>query len=202
MASREDASKAVDAYIDRAPEFAKRVCRKLREIIRKAAPELEEVIRWGCPCFKGRGLVCGMGAFKEHVTLFFGRGAEVKDVDGLLTHGEGNVMGRSLKVSTLKEISEPKVRRLIQEAVKLDASDAMKAKPRAKRPELPMPPELVEALRRSPKAEANFEQLPPSCRREYIEWISSAKRAETKDRRLAEAVDMLEAGRRRNEQYR
>ncbi|HEY0549662.1 MAG TPA: YdeI/OmpD-associated family protein, partial [Verrucomicrobiae bacterium] len=56
--------------------------------------------------------------------------------------------------------------------------------------------------KRSSKARVYFDTLPPSCRREYIEWISTAKRDETRERRLAEAIEMLSAGRRHNEQYR
>jgi uncharacterized protein YdeI (YjbR/CyaY-like superfamily) len=40
-----------------------------------------------------------------------------------------------------------------------------------------------------------FEQLAPSLRRAYIGWIDSAKRAETKDRRLREAIHLLASGR-------
>jgi uncharacterized protein YdeI (YjbR/CyaY-like superfamily) len=65
-----------------------------------------------------------------------------------------------------------------------------------------MPEELAKALKGAPKAQAFFETLPPSARREYVEWVSTAKREETRARRLEEAVSMLSAGRRRNEQYR
>jgi uncharacterized protein YdeI (YjbR/CyaY-like superfamily) len=57
-------------------------------------------------------------------------------------------------------------------------------------------------LRKAPKANACFETLPPSCRREYIEWISTAKRAETLARRLETTIAMLTKGKRLNEQYR
>ena len=39
-----------------------------------------------------------------------------------------------------------------------------------------------------------FERLPPSCRRAYIGWIDSAKREETKEKRLREAIRLLSAG--------
>jgi uncharacterized protein YdeI (YjbR/CyaY-like superfamily) len=60
---------------------------------------------------------------------------------------------------------------------------------------LPLPAELSAALGRSAKAAAAFEALAPSCRREYIEWIASAKRPETRDRRIAQALEMIEARR-------
>jgi uncharacterized protein YdeI (YjbR/CyaY-like superfamily) len=56
------------------------------------------------------------------------------------------------------------------------------------------PPYIGEELRRRPEAWAFFEKLVPSCRREYIGWIDSAKRPETRARRLAEAIGMLAGG--------
>lgn len=58
------------------------------------------------------------------------------------------------------------------------------------------PPELLEALRGSPSAEAFFEALPRSCRKQYIIWIAVAKRPETRQRRAQEAMRLLERGER------
>jgi uncharacterized protein YdeI (YjbR/CyaY-like superfamily) len=44
----------------------------------------------------------------------------------------------------------------------------------------------------SPKAWENFNRLPPSHRRNYIGWISDAKKEETRQRRIQEAIQMLE----------
>jgi uncharacterized protein YdeI (YjbR/CyaY-like superfamily) len=64
--------------------------------------------------------------------------------------------------------------------------------PRPKRPELPLPDWLKTGLMTSPKAWENFSKLPPSHRRNYISWISDAKREETRRRRIREAIRMLE----------
>lgn len=60
---------------------------------------------------------------------------------------------------------------------------------------LPVPDDLAEALRATPQALAKFEQLAPSHRKEYIRWIEEAKKAETRQRRVAKAVVMLTEGR-------
>jgi len=65
----------------------------------------------------------------------------------------------------------------------------------APRPES-TPEYLVAGLRRVPKAWKNFEGLPPSHKRQYVAWIDSAKKEETKLRRLEEAIRMLQAGER------
>ena len=56
------------------------------------------------------------------------------------------------------------------------------------------PPYIEEALRRHPAAHKYFESLAPSYRRMYIGWVDSAKREETKARRLGEAIALLAAG--------
>ena len=56
-------------------------------------------------------------------------------------------------------------------------------------------PEYIQtALRKHPAAWRHFEELAPSGRRRYVLWIDSAKREETKVRRLAEAFRLLAAG--------
>ena len=59
---------------------------------------------------------------------------------------------------------------------------------------LALPPYLEETLKTNPGAWQYFEQLAPSYRRAYIGWIESAKRQETRERRLREALGLLEAG--------
>jgi uncharacterized protein YdeI (YjbR/CyaY-like superfamily) len=57
-----------------------------------------------------------------------------------------------------------------------------------------LPAYIAEALKRQPQAQKCFDTLAPSYRRLYIAWIDSAKREETKMRRLEEAVGLLAAG--------
>jgi uncharacterized protein YdeI (YjbR/CyaY-like superfamily) len=57
-----------------------------------------------------------------------------------------------------------------------------------------LPAVLREALAKRPKAAAFFEQLAPGYRQRYLFWILSAKQDETRARRVAEAVRLLEQG--------
>ncbi|HJO82551.1 MAG: YdeI/OmpD-associated family protein [SAR202 cluster bacterium] len=57
-----------------------------------------------------------------------------------------------------------------------------------------MPSYIEKALKADPRAWQNFEQLTPSYRRAYIGWIDSAKRRQTKEKRLREAFGLLAAG--------
>jgi len=63
---------------------------------------------------------------------------------------------------------------------------------RPSRPALPVPDWLQEGLMASPPAWENFSKLPPSHKRNYILWISDAKREETRQKRIREAIGRLE----------
>jgi uncharacterized protein YdeI (YjbR/CyaY-like superfamily) len=76
----------------------------------------------------------------------------------------------------------------------------MSAKPKATK-EVVVPDDLTAALKRSKKALATFEGFSPSHKREYVEWITEAKREETRRRWLVTAVEWLAKGRPRNWKY-
>ena len=67
-----------------------------------------------------------------------------------------------------------------------------------------MPPELRRALANAPAGKAGkpgardvWADITPAARRDWIHWIESAKQAETRERRVATAIDMLAKGKRR-----
>lgn len=66
-------------------------------------------------------------------------------------------------------------------------------KTRPKKPVV-VPIELKRALARSPKAKAEFDKFPPSHQREVIGYIVEAKKPETRERRAAKTVALLEKG--------
>jgi uncharacterized protein YdeI (YjbR/CyaY-like superfamily) len=59
------------------------------------------------------------------------------------------------------------------------------------------PPELRQALAVTPAAEAAWADLTPIGRRDFVRWINTAKQAETRQRRIAVAIDKLTRGERR-----
>ena len=64
------------------------------------------------------------------------------------------------------------------------------------RPEIPqeMPFELVQAFNQNHKAKAFFEQLTPSQQKQYRMWIATAKRPETREKRVRETIVLLKKG--------
>ena len=69
--------------------------------------------------------------------------------------------------------------------------------PMAQEPEPSVPADLRKALTAAPKAKAVWSDITPVARRDWIHWITSGKRAETRTRRIANACDMLASGKRR-----
>ena len=63
------------------------------------------------------------------------------------------------------------------------------------------PADLAGALRRNPKAKAAWAAFSPSHRREYVEWITEAKRPETRAKRIAQTLEWLAEGKPRNWKY-
>ena len=64
-----------------------------------------------------------------------------------------------------------------------------------------MPADLSAALRGNAKARVTFNAFPPGQQREYVEWITEAKRDETRQKRLVQAVEWMAEGKRRNWKY-
>jgi uncharacterized protein YdeI (YjbR/CyaY-like superfamily) len=75
-----------------------------------------------------------------------------------------------------------------------------RAPKRAPKP-VKVPADLSAALEKRAKARAGFAALSPSHRREYIEWITEAKAADTRARRLAQAIEWMAEGKSRNWKY-
>ncbi|KAF1687380.1 hypothetical protein B1992_05255 [Pseudoxanthomonas broegbernensis] len=92
-----------------------------------------------------------------------------------------------------------KVGRALREAAGVVAGDTVAAEvaPVAVEPEPRVPPDLKKALAAAPPARTQWSSLSPVARRDWIHWIASAKKAETRERRIANACDMLASGKRR-----
>jgi uncharacterized protein YdeI (YjbR/CyaY-like superfamily) len=172
----------------------------LREIVLTLG--LEETIKWGHPVYVHNGKnVLGLGGFKSYFGLWFFQGALLKDTRKLLINAqEGKTKAlRQMRFQSFDEVRPSVILSYIREAMKL-ADTGQVIKPDRDRP-VEIPPELTEALRKNPRAAKQFEAMSKSCRREYSEYISSAKQPETKQRRLAKILPMIESGGGMNDKY-
>lgn len=181
----------IDAYIASAAPFAQPILERIREVVHVACPDAEEAIKWGMPAFMYRGaILASMAAFKQHASFgVWTRTGAPKDSAG---------MGRYGRLSTLGDL--PDRATLTQDlAAAMTAIDARKsgdapARKRIVREALSEPDDLVAALATEPGARDAFDALAPGCRREYIEWIVEAKRAETRAKRIAQTVQQAGEG--------
>jgi uncharacterized protein YdeI (YjbR/CyaY-like superfamily) len=199
----------IDAYIADAPEFAQPILTHIRSLVHRASPEIEEAIKWRQPFFLHRGsLLCFMAAFKHHCSFGFWSSemAAVLKQDGREgedgAKGSRGAFGRITSVEDLP--SNKEMLSYVKQAIALAGAATEKPKPtkvRAPKAEIATPPELVSAMHESPGATEAFATLSPSCRREYILWISEAKRAETKERRIQTAIQWITEGKSLNWKY-
>lgn len=192
--------KSVDDYIAGAESWQPEL-EKLREILR--ATVLTEEVKWGAPCYtyKGKNLV-GLAAFKDWVCLWFHQGALLKDTSGVLLNAqEGKTKAlRQWRMTSAKEIKPAIIKRYVQEATELvDAGKEIKAK---RSTTVDVPAELAQAMRRYKGATAAFRKLTPGKQREYAEHIASAKRDDTKQRRVTKVLPMITAGVGLHDKYR
>ena len=114
------------------------------------------------------------------------------------------VAGGVIVNAAIAELPKEKVLlRYLREAVKLGASDEpARPKPERKSAEpVAVPADLAKALKENAAASSTFRSLSPSHRKEYVEWITEAKRDETRRKRLATTLEWLAEGKSRNWKY-
>jgi len=90
----------------------------------------------------------------------------------------------------------------VRRATELNEAGTRKSRsrPRAKR-EINVPADLKAALQRKVKARKTFENFSYSHKKEYVDWITDAKRDETRRRRLETAIQWLAQGNPQNWKY-
>jgi uncharacterized protein YdeI (YjbR/CyaY-like superfamily) len=192
--------KRIDAYIARSADFAKPILVHLRAAVHEACPDVEETIKWGMPSFMHHGILCGMAAFKGHCTFGFWRAKLIVGIDPKKTAEAMGQFGCITKVGDLP--AKRVLKGFIKEAARLN-EEGIKgpAKPRTKKKALPLPADLAAGLKKNAKARAAWAEFSPSGQREYIEWITEAKREATRAERLKTTLLWVSQGKQRNWKY-
>lgn len=190
-------TKDPEEWLELAPDFSRPLAAKLRDVILRAVPDLMEAIKWNMLCFSARKLVCGLSACKRHVSIAFFRGTELADPAQLFDAvGEGNTNIRSIRLTTLASFNHAAFTALLHAAMDLDDRRDIPPAPKVKREPWPVPEFFTKALaqKKNRKAAEGFAKLSPSCQREYLVWLSTAKREETRAQRLAQTLAALAGG--------
>lgn len=90
---------------------------RLRKLNREADPRLTEEWKWSSPVWSHKGLVCSIGAFKEHVGVNFFQGASLEDPHRLLNHGLDAKATRSIKLLKGDSLDDAAFQDLVRAAV-------------------------------------------------------------------------------------
>jgi len=198
--------KRIDAYISKATPFAKPILTKLRELIHKGNPDVEETIKWGMPSFNYKGPFCSFASFKEHAVFGFWKYQLIKDPKGYLqeiSNKGGNAMGNFGRIKNLKDLPSDKVLiNFVKQAKKLN-DDGVKIPAKLKKPkvDLVIPDYFTNALMKNKKVQEEFNNFSYSHKKEYVEWITEAKSEETRKKRIGTAIEWISERKSRNWKY-
>jgi uncharacterized protein YdhG (YjbR/CyaY superfamily) len=70
METDQNEQNVIDAYIQKTPEDVQKILQKVREVIKKAAPDAQETIKYGIPTFTLAGNLVHFGAYKDHIGFY------------------------------------------------------------------------------------------------------------------------------------
>jgi uncharacterized protein YdeI (YjbR/CyaY-like superfamily) len=173
-------------------------------LVHAGCPDAEETLKWGMPHFMRKGILCHMAAFKEHCAFGFWKRRLIFTDSRGKTSSDGEGMGQFGRITKLTDLPRDKeLMGYLRRAVELNDQDLKprgRRRSRASKP-LSVPDYFTAALKRNRKAWTAFENFSPSHRREYVDWVTGAKRDETRRKRLATAVEWLAEGKPRNWKY-
>jgi uncharacterized protein YdeI (YjbR/CyaY-like superfamily) len=187
----------VDAYIERAAPFARPILKHLRKVVRAGCPDAEETIKWNFPFFEHNGIICFMSAFKEHCAFGFWKGSLIFGAK------HKGAMGHFGRITSINELPDAKaLARYVRKAAKLNEAGVQKSRPRSRaKQKVSVPSDLKAALQKNAKARKTFENFSYTNKKEYADWITDAKRDETRKRRLQTAIQWLTQGKPQNWRY-
>ncbi len=194
----------IDDYISKSEEFAKPILRYIRDIVHKACPEVTETMKWGMPHFDYKGMMCGIASFKQHCTFGFWKASLMKDKYKVFVKGENSGMGNFGKVKDIQDLPSAKIIiEYIKEAMKLNDDNVAVPKELKEnvRKELVIPEYFLKVLKKNEVALKTFKDFSYPHKKEYLEWITEAKKEETREKRIYAAIKWLSEGKGRNWKY-
>jgi uncharacterized protein YdeI (YjbR/CyaY-like superfamily) len=181
-----------EEYTKELPKFSKEICIALDKIIHKTYPEIQEGKKWeSISYWIDKGLICGFFANKDFVTLMFYDGALLKDTKKILSTTD-NIRSRSIRFTSIQEVSNiaDVLNKYIVESINNNKNGK---KIVVGKRTIETPQELRTILAKEKLLE-KFEAMSYSTKKDYIEWITKAKREETKKERLQKALKQISLG--------
>ena len=197
--------KEIDDYIARSAAFAQPILRKMRELVHQVCPDTEEKMKWSFPHFDYKNeMMCHMAAFKQHCAFGFWKASLMKDPDLISMAKSEQAMGHLGKITCLEDLpSDKKLSAYIKEAMLLNEK-GVKLPPKKISPAdtaISIPDYFLKALKKNKAAWQIFDAASYSFRKEYIQWLEEAKSEETRDKRMATAIEWIAEKKGRNWKY-
>lgn len=183
---------SVTEFFDREIKW-KRELLLLRELC--LATELQETLKWGIPVYAiNKKNVVALAGFKNHFALWFYNGVFINDPKDLLINAnEDKTKGlRQLRFNNIEEIDSEVISDFIRQAIENEKKGIrinISTKKKAEHP-----PELLTLFDANPSVASAFSKLTPFKQKEYCEYISDAKREDTRLRRIENIEPMIISG--------
>lgn len=170
----------------------------LRGILTSSEIGLEEDWKWGAPNFNSKGMVCWLASFKKHVGINFFKGSLITDKYNLFEKQYEDRINRMIKYTSLTKVDKEQLKYYLIEAVELNRQGK---KPTPKKVAADLSEDFQNALNDNPKAQDFFNSLAPSYKKEYIQWIITAKQDTTRLKRLNTSIEWLSEGKKKSWKY-
>lgn len=193
-------SEKVTQYIEKHTKWSA-LLSEIREVL-KTTPLLEEV-KWGAPSYSfNNKILIGLGAFKNHMGIWFHQGVFLKDKQNKLQNAqEGKTKAlRQWRFEENDTIDTELLLSYVEEAIE-NCKAGKEVKPERKKKAVTVGPILSDALDNDTSLKKAFNALTPGKQREYAEHIASAKREATKVCRLEKIMPMILSGQGLHDKY-
>ncbi len=178
----------VDAYIAASDQWPDEIAALRSPLL---ASGLDEHIKWGKPCYAlGESNVVIVQEFKDNLALMFFKGVLLDDPEGVLEdQGPNTHAAKRMTFTSVEDVERlaDVVTAYVAEAIEVERAGT----PLPPRPEEDLVDELNERLAGDPDLAAAFDELTPGRQREYDLYVSGAKQADTRERRVDRIVPRI-----------
>jgi len=186
----------VNTYIAEQPEWQRRILVKLRQHIHSVDEEIEEAWRQNSPSFDYMGAMLSLHGLKSCVSVWFNKGALLKDTHGLfrLTEKDEERGIRKYKIEEGEAINDKAFVDLVKQAMKLNHAGTKLTEAKPTRKALEVPHDLQTCFENDDEAQEHWDKFDHAHKKEWVEWITDAKQDESRKRRIAQALEMIRLG--------
>jgi uncharacterized protein YdeI (YjbR/CyaY-like superfamily) len=191
---------SIQSYFDK-HELHAELLQKLRNIVINYP--FEETIKWGMPTYVlDHKNLMGIGAFKNHVAVWFFQGALLADTQKLLLNvQEGKTKSmRQIHYQKTDDVSETALKMYIEQTIE-NHKKGIRIKVDRKSKVVELPEILIQSLEQDKRLSDHFARLSHGAQREYAEYICSAKKEKTKSGRLNKIIPMISMNKGLNDKY-